>query len=112
MNNLINPNDFGKNALVENSRKIEINDIVRKATSNLKKELISIEVSAVGSDIKLTTSLTRWGGIRYWFSCPVCEERKGTLFKDPGKNIIACRSCLKLDYRSHRFSKMIEAQLA
>lgn len=111
MNDLINPNDFGKKILAESCQKVEINDLVRKITSELKKELIKAEVATIGANIRLTTSNTRWGGIRYWFVCPECNKRRGALFQGPNQSRVACGECLNITYKKERYSKMIELQM-
>lgn len=49
-----------------------------------------------GHKVKLTTTSPNYGGLRYWFVCPVCGKRKGTLYDV--KSIMACRTCAKLYY--------------
>ena len=49
-----------------------------------------------GHKVKLTTTSPNYGGIRYWFVCPVCGKRKGTLYNV--KSVMACRTCAKLYY--------------
>jgi hypothetical protein len=104
-------NDLGTSQLVETSRRVEINDIVRKAMSDLKRQLISLEVSLNGSGVGLTTSITGGGGVRFWFLCPSCGKRVGTLFQKPNSNAVSCRKCNGLYYRKERYSKMIELQV-
>lgn len=111
MNNLMTVNNYGKKYLVEDLQKIEINHVVRQVTASLKKEFISLQLSAIGTGIKLTTSKTGGGGLRIWFVCPQCERRSGTLFQNPERSMIACRKCLNLDYKSHRYNKMAECFL-
>lgn len=103
------PNDFGKTFLVEECQKIEINAFLRKAKIKLKETLIRSELSAQGVVIELTTSKTGLGGTRYWFKCPMCGKRSGTLFVAPFGQTLGCRACLGLDYRARRYKGMIEA---
>ena len=58
--------------------------------------------------IGLMPSKTAFGGIRYWFKCPVCEMRIGVLFIHPLNRKVGCKKCLNLDYRSRRYKGMIE----
>lgn len=56
--------------------------------------------------IPLTTTLCRYGGKRYWFTCPwykngaYCGRRVGVLYKDG--NYFACRHCYDLTYSSQK----------
>ncbi|WP_349550811.1 hypothetical protein [Leuconostoc pseudomesenteroides] len=46
--------------------------------------------------VKLTTTSPNYGGVRYWFVCPVCQKRKGTLYHL--NSVVACRNCAQLYY--------------
>ena len=105
----MNPNDFGRKILVEQCQKIRISDFVRKSNEKIKELLIESLFEADGYTISLNKSKTGFGGTRFWFSCPVCNKRVGVLYKHPVSQILGCRQCLRLDYRKHRYSKMIEA---
>ena len=52
--------------------------------------------------IKLQTIPCHYGGVRYWFTCPVisCSQRVATLYKKGG--YFACRHCHQLAYKSQR----------
>ncbi|WP_338343012.1 hypothetical protein [Fructobacillus fructosus] len=49
-----------------------------------------------GHKIALATTKPNYGGVRYWFVCPYCEKRKGTLYQ-VGRAVI-CRVCAGLYY--------------
>jgi hypothetical protein len=102
------PNDFGKKYLTEQCQKIKITDFVRESTSQLKETLINASLEAEGYDLLLNRSKTGFGGTRFWFSCPICNRRVGVLYKHPLSQILGCRRCLRLDYRKHRYHKMVE----
>lgn len=102
------PNDFGKKILVENCQKIKINDFIRSSNEQLKELIIKSSLEAEGFSILLNSSRTGFGGTRLWFSCPICDKRAGILYRHPTSQILGCRTCLKLDYKKHRYSKMIE----
>lgn len=59
--------------------------------------------------IPLTTTPCRYGGKRYWFTCPwyksgvYCGKRVGTLYKDG--DYFACRHCYNLTYSSRNASR-------
>jgi hypothetical protein len=63
---------------------------------------------AVEYDYKvgLTTTPCRFGGVRYWFICPLsgCERRVGKLYKASGGNYFGCRHCYDLSYESRNES--------
>jgi hypothetical protein len=56
--------------------------------------------------VRLTTTLCNFGGIRYWFICPLsrngvyCGRRVAKLYKAPGANYFGCRHCYNLSYES------------
>jgi hypothetical protein len=102
------PNDFGKIFLVEECQKIEINSFLRDAKLKLKQILINSELDSKGLSILLISTRTGFGGERYWFKCPLCERRSGTLFMHPVSQNLGCRGCLGLEYRKRRFKGMVE----
>jgi hypothetical protein len=56
--------------------------------------------------VLLTTTRPRFGGLRWWFVCPLvvrgyaCERRVGKLYLPPGSRYFGCRHCHELTYRS------------
>jgi len=56
--------------------------------------------------IPLVTTPCHFGGVRYWFICPLakngtyCVRRVGTLYLAPGATYFACRHCYNLSYES------------
>ena len=56
--------------------------------------------------VSLTTTLCNYGGVRYWFICPLsingvyCGRRVAKLYKAPGANYFGCRHCYNLSYES------------
>jgi len=104
----MNPNDFGKKYLVEQCQKIKLSDLIGKITEQVKESVIRAKIESEGYDILLNKSKQAFGGTRYWFSCPICHKRAGVLYKHPISQNLGCRKCLLLDYRKHRYSKMVE----
>ncbi len=51
-------------------------------------------------EVSLVTTLCNFGGVRYWFACPVCSQRVGGLYFPPGDIYFCCRGCHNLTYRS------------
>jgi hypothetical protein len=56
--------------------------------------------------VRLTTTLCNYGGQRYWFLCPICCRRVGSLYVAPGDVHFGCRLCNNLTYRSRNRSPM------
>jgi len=108
----LNPNDFGKNILVENCQKIKIKDFLRICRAELKRAILNSEIETMGLNIKLATSKTCFNGIRFWFVCPLCNKRAGVLFSHPITTEIGCRTCLGLDYQKRRYKGMIEEKIS
>jgi len=56
--------------------------------------------------VSLTTTPCNFGGVRYWFICPLskngvyCGRRVAKLYKAPGGNYFGCRHCSNLSYES------------
>ena len=98
----------GKNILVEDCQRVSISTYLRKAKEQVKKTLIAAELRMANLKIELAPSETAFGGTRYWFRCPQCSGRAGTLFVHPLTSGIGCRKCLGLEYRSRRYKGMIE----
>jgi hypothetical protein len=105
---LIKPNDLGNNLVLENLRKLKIEDYVREVGGRLKKSLLEAELKIDGINVGLTTSKTRFGGKRLWFRCPGCGRRVGVLYR--GLESVGCRKCLGIRYRGERYKGMLEVQ--
>lgn len=104
-----NPNDLGKDKmLVEQCQRISITAYMKKAMPKLKSALLTAEIEMDNRIIELTPSRTAFGGVRYWFKCPINSCRAGALFVNPITHEIGCRQCLNLEYRSRRYKGMIE----
>lgn len=109
MNNLINPYDLGEFQLIDGALKISIDELVDRVKKELKIRLLQAKIEALGIEVSLTTSKTRFNGDRFWFLCPICYIKVGVLYKHPLQDILGCRNCLELKYRKQRFKGMIEA---
>ncbi|MHB1157676.1 MAG: hypothetical protein ACYC26_12685 [Phycisphaerales bacterium] len=67
-------------------------------------------------NIPLTTSALPWGGVRWWFVCPLscngryCGGRVSKLYLPPGRRFYGCRRCYDLTYEScresHRYDRL------
>ncbi|MBD3245284.1 MAG: hypothetical protein GF335_04835 [Candidatus Moranbacteria bacterium] len=94
--------------LVENCKKIKIDDFARRANLKIKKALIEADLEMYGYRFELTQSATGFNGQRFWFICPLCKKRAGIIYKHPLNREIGCRDCLNLKYRKRRYKGMIE----
>jgi len=54
--------------------------------------------------VSLVTTPCNFGGLRYWFGCPHCGRRVGTLYLAPGDTYFRCRHCNNLSYHSRNES--------
>lgn len=61
--------------------------------------------------IRLTTTPCNFGGVRYWFICPLtvngvyCGRRTGALYLGGGSHYFGCRHCQNLSYASRNETK-------
>ena len=104
---MIKPYDLGE--IIENTRSVNIDQLVRKAKKKFKAEFIKSSLKVNGVDIKLTTSKTRFGGKRFWFLCPICQKKRGVIYEKT--SWAGCRICFGLKYKQQRFKGMIENTL-
>jgi len=103
---MIRPYDLGK--IAESVRSVKIDELVRKSKEEFKYQFIKSSLSLSGIEIQLTTSKTRFGGDRIWFICPICQKKRGVIYKD--NHFIGCRICLNLKYGKQRYKGMTELQ--
>ena len=106
----MNVNNLGNTFLVEDCQKVAVSDILRDYKTQLKETILRAQFEMLNENVLITTSMTGNGGLRFWFMCPRCKRRSGVLLKHPLQNILGCRSCLKLEYKSRRFKGMIESK--
>lgn len=105
---MINPYDLGEINLVDQCKKVSVDELIRKVNKINKINFINNEMEFFGQKVNLTTSRTRFNGQRLWFVCPICRRRINNLYKHPFQNLVGCRLCLKLKYRNQRYKGMIE----
>lgn len=101
---MIKPYDLGK--IVEDTQSVKIDDLVARARSEFKLQFIKSSVNLSGIEIQLATTKTRFGGNRIWFVCPICQMKRGVIYKDT--QFIGCRICLNLKYKKQRYKGMTE----
>jgi hypothetical protein len=64
------------------------------------------EKQEVDEPIRLQTTRPHFGGMRWWFTCPLviagraCRRRVRKLYRPPGGKYFGCRHCYDLTYRS------------
>jgi hypothetical protein len=105
------PNDLGDFYQVsENCRKLSVDDLVRQANSQLKRNWLTGQIEVLGVKVSLVASKTGFGGERLWFMCPVCRGRVGKLYEGKSGQF-ACRKCLGIKYAKSRYKGMVEIGL-
>ena len=69
-------------------------------------------------EIRLATTPCNYGGVRYWFVCPLsvngsaCGRRVGKLHLPPGGRYFGCRHCYNLTYKCQQeHDKRVDALL-
>ncbi len=107
--NSLPPNHLGK-FLVEECERVAVKEFLDVAKLKLKRVLIKSEIKASGYNIQLDETKLHFGGIRLWFKCPICDGRRGVLFKHPATKSLGCRRCLSLEYKKRRYKNMIESK--
>jgi len=64
------------------------------------------EKTEVDYRVELATTPCNFGGVRYWFICPLvvngraCQRRVAKLYLPPGGRYFGCRHCYNLTYES------------
>lgn len=65
--------------------------------------------------VRLTTTPMPWGGVHWWFACPMsvnghpCQRRCWKLYLPPGSQYFGCRSCHNLTYASSQEAHAFDA---
>ena len=74
------------------------------------------EKTAYNYPVEIAYTLTPWGARRYWWICPGCGRRCGTLYLPPSSGRFACRACHNLTYtacqESHKNERFMAVLLA
>lgn len=67
---------------------------------------ISSTQERIDFKVRLTTSRPNFGGLRWWFVCPLivngkaCNRRASKIYSPPGSRYFGCRHCNDLTYTS------------
>ena len=85
----------------DNYISININHVVKQARET-NQDVKSVLNETFGQDIDITSTRLTYG-LRYWFVCPSCKERKGILYLTSDRPF--CRTCLGLKYKNQRLHR-------
>lgn len=91
--------------VVEDCVGVSVSEVLNKYKKQLKQQLLSSVFEVDGVSVRLGTSKTQFGGVRYWFICPRCAKRKGKLLRAPSGRV-GCNSCLGVSYQSTRYKEI------
>lgn len=93
--------------LIEQCQKVNINQLCRETKNELIALRLKSKIEALGQEIDITTTPCHFGGRRFWFICPSCGKKVGTLYLPPVGNKLLCRKCHNLAYLKSRYHKML-----
>ena len=83
-----------------------VEDCQRISVHNLKDKLgYGVELNINGLNVSLASSKCNYGGCRYWFACPTCNQRVGVLYRKPLNQLFLCRKCNNLTYHLTKFRR-------
>ena len=60
--------------------------------------------------VDLRTTRPHFGGLRWWFTCPLCRRRAQKLYHPRGGDRFGCRYCYNLSYASRSYTASDRAQ--
>jgi len=103
----LTPNNSGKKYLTNHCRKIQISDYLNRARAIIKEIIINSQLENDGVNLDLIFSKTNYNGKRYWLKCPICNR----IYQHPISQVLGCRKCLNLEYRSRRYKGMVEGDV-
>lgn len=61
--------------------------------------------SKIQEPVSFTNTCPHFGGVRWWFTCPMCKKRVGKLYLPTRGELFGCRKCHTLTYKSSQDSK-------
>lgn len=93
----LNPSDLDKILTLDGLQKIDVDQLVKLVKTRLKRSLLEAEIRGFDSDIRLTTTRTRFGGEKFWFVCPACGGRCGQIYVNVAGEC-GCRKCVGVNY--------------
>jgi len=88
----------------------ELNAIIAQRLDNINYQSI---IHGYLLKLSFTTTVPHFGGVRYWFVCPYCDRRVGTLYSPRFERYFKCRHCHNLTYKSvqthdHRVNSILK----
>ena len=110
---LLTTNNFGTfmRIFIEQCQKININSLLKDIKAEIKELRLKLKLQEFGQKIEVTSTPCHFGKERFWFICPKCKKRIGTLYKPPTQNIFLCRKCHDLKYMSSSHHRMFEEKM-
>lgn len=103
-------NDSGEKILADLAQRANINSIKDcKSGDCISLTTGGGHIPFKTHPVKITHSQVRNGGYKLWFIAPCCQQKVGILYFNSIANILGCRKCAKVEYRSQRYKGMIEA---
>ena len=88
-------------------RKTTVEDCQQLSVRHLGSKLLAYGESVIvnGQTILLASTECSYGGRRYWFLCPSCDRRVGSLYKPLADALLECRTCKGLIYELALYRK-------
>lgn len=88
-------------------RKTTVEDCQQLSVRHLGSKLLAYgeTITVNGQTILLASTECSYGGRRYWFLCPTCESRVGSLYKPLTDALLECRTCKGLIYELALYRK-------
>jgi hypothetical protein len=80
----------------------------RVDTMNMDGPAVHLTLPGLASTHPVLPKTTRphMGGLRWWFTCPLCRRRVRKLFLPPRASYFGCRFCHALSYASRNASRL------
>lgn len=88
------PNDYGTIAVLLNGFSNSIEARLKYQTTNVETG----EMTDYDYQVGLEYTQVAWGSLRWWWTCPKCSRRSGTLYMARGSEYFSCRQCQDLSY--------------
>jgi len=96
----------------EQCQKINIDNLLKDIKAEIKELRLKIKLKEFGQKIEIASTPCHFGKERFWFVCPKCRKRAGTLYKPPTQNIFLCRKCHDLKYMRSSHHRMFEEKIS
>lgn len=90
---------------VENVDQVSISALKAQGSLPYLSKFVELSWNDGYYKINLMYTSCNFGGSRVWLVCPICDERRGVIYKI--NNALGCRKCFDLTYHSRNFSKKL-----